>query len=121
MEYIKKNYWKEYQKQYNIKMSEKLGLIDSDMESSQLSDYYTDEVKTLIDELWVLMYRCGSDFTNTFRSMSLVTKEAEMQVEDLSALQALSIENSAPKEALFAQVKSEFENPRILELLEVQP
>ena len=34
MEYIKKNYWKEYQKQYNIKMSEKLGLIDSDMESS---------------------------------------------------------------------------------------
>ena len=45
------------------------------------------------------MTKCGSDFTNTFRDLSLVTKDAEMQVEDLSALEALSIKNIAPKEA----------------------
>ena len=36
LDYIKANYWKVYNEQYNIRMSEKLGLIDSDMEASQL-------------------------------------------------------------------------------------
>ena len=63
-------------------MSEKLGLIDSDIDISQIESYFTDEVKTLLEELWKLMETCGSDFTNTFRDLSKLSKNAEMTEED---------------------------------------
>ena len=63
-------------------MSEKLGLIDTGVDANQIKDYFTDEAKTLLEELWKLMETCGSDFTNTFRDLAKVTKSADMSEAD---------------------------------------
>ena len=63
-------------------MSEKLGLVDTDQDVNQVETYFTDEVKTLLEELWKLMETCGSDFTNTFRDMAKVSKAADMTEAD---------------------------------------
>ena len=63
-------------------MSEKLGLIDSDVKTSDPEAYFTEDVKILIEELYKLMAICGSDFTNTFRDLALLSKNVEMTEED---------------------------------------
>ena len=95
-------------------MCEKLGLVDTDQDVNQVETYFTDEVKTLLEELWTLMETCGSDFTNTFRDMAKVSKAADMTEADQEALVALSTKNTAPKEALLMSKKSMYEsNPQI--------
>ena len=82
MKYIEENYWSLYNEAYQRKMAEKLGLIDTDTDISQLKSFFTDEAKTLLEDLFKLMATCGSDFTNTFRDLSGVSKSAEMTDED---------------------------------------
>ena len=78
--YVENNYWTLYNEAYRSKMSEKLGLVDSDHDASKIE--FTDEAKTVLEDLFKLMTICGSDFTNTFRDLSLLSKSADMTDED---------------------------------------
>ena len=53
---------------------------------------------------------CGSDFTNTFRDLALVTNSLGMEHEDRAALDALSLKNTVPKEGLISQQKTRYTN-----------
>ena len=59
-------------------MAEKLGIVDSGMDPNQLEDIFTEEFKSLIEELFCLMTTCGSDFTNTFRDLAKLSKSVEI-------------------------------------------
>lgn len=103
-------------------MSEKLGLIDSNTEISQLDTYFTNDVQTLLEELWKLMTTCGSDFTNTFRDLSMISKDKGMTEDDIIALEALAVKNTAPKEGLIAAKKSRYSNEETIQkVLDKQP
>ena len=52
------------------------------------------------------METCGSDFTNTFRDLSKISKSAEMTEEDKEGLQAL-VKNTASKEGMILSKKSQ--------------
>jgi len=75
-----------YNEAYRTRMSEKLGLIDTDQDILQLDTYFTDEAKTLLESLFKVMATCGSDFTNTFRDLSKITKNVEVTDEDEKAI-----------------------------------
>lgn len=57
--WLNKIYWEIYNKEYQLLMLEKLGLDKFD--------------KELVDDLFRVMEKCGSDFTNTFRGLSNVS------------------------------------------------
>lgn len=110
-----------YNEAYRTRMSEKLGLIDTDQDILQLDIYFTDEAKTLLENLFKVMATCGSDFTNTFRDLSKITKNVEVTEEDEKAIQALQ-KHSAPKEGLLLKTKHRFEdNPQVLMILATKP
>ena len=87
-----------------------------------MDSYFTEEVSLLIKQLYAIMGLCGSDFTNTFRDLALVTKSIGMEDEDRAALVALSLKNTVPKEGLIASKKSRYTNEEtIRKILETQP
>ena len=71
-------------------MAEKLGLIDEGINPAASDTYLTGETELIIKQLYAIMSLCGSDFTNTFRDLALVTKSIGMEDEDRAALSALS-------------------------------
>ena len=71
-------------------MAEKLGLIDENRNPAASDDYLPEGADLLIKQLYAIMSLCGSDFTNTFRDLALVTKSIGMEEEDRVALSALS-------------------------------
>ena len=71
-------------------MAEKLGLIDEGINPAGSDTYLSEEAELLIKQLYAIMSLCGSDFTNTFRDLALVTKSIGMEDEDRVALSALS-------------------------------
>jgi uncharacterized protein YdiU (UPF0061 family) len=60
-DYLQKNYWPKYNAYFNGLMAKKLGLENPDAE--------------LFKSLWEIMEMTGSDFTNTFRTLSDINDE----------------------------------------------
>ena len=60
-------------------MVEKFGLRDEGDERS-FSEILNDdkEVKQMKDQFWSIMQEHGSDFTNTFRALSQITKSEDI-------------------------------------------
>jgi len=68
------------------------------------------------------METCMSDFTNTFRDLSLLSKDADMTESDQAALQALCKKNTAPKDGFLNDKISVFEkDAQIMQILEKAP
>ena len=64
---------------------------------------------------------CGSDFTNTFRALSSISKSAELTPTDLQTIEKIA-SFSAPLEGLLKQIKAPFEdNPKVIQILKVNP
>ena len=71
-----------YKEKYFILMYQKLGLVDQDVDPERIELYSSAEAEDLISELWQIMADCGSDFTNTFRDLSRLSKSASITPED---------------------------------------
>lgn len=76
-------------------MVDKLGLRDQDDSRSGKTIIESEHIQ-LLHGLFDVMQNCGSDFTNTFRTLSNLTKSNEMTDQDSEALKEL-ISLSAPK------------------------
>ena len=77
-------------REFNQRMAEKLGLIDEGINPAASNMSLPEGADLLIKQLYAIMSLCGSDFTNTFRDLALVTKSIGMEDEDRAALSALS-------------------------------
>ena len=109
-DYVKDNYQKMYKEKYLTLMYQKLGLVDQGVDPERIELYSSAEAEELISELWELMTVCGSDFTNTFRDLSKLSKSSSITEEDEPVIQTLCKANSAPKEALLMRLSSKYES-----------
>jgi len=89
-------YWPYYKRSYNKLMFEKLGLSNIPTEGSSLK---ADE--NLVSELLSLMYSAKSDFTITFRQLSCIKKNADINIltdEENELVNSFGILNTKFKE-----------------------
>jgi uncharacterized protein YdiU (UPF0061 family) len=86
-------------------MADKLGLVEAD--------------EKLVVNLFKVMEKCGSDFTNTFRALS----EVEMDLDESDdAIVSKLVSFSAPKDHFIKAVKHQYhDDPKIRVVLQQQP
>lgn len=85
-------------------MSEKLGFTTvKNSPKNKLSDEEYESIR----DIFKIMETCGSDMTNTLRTLSMISKEPELTDSDKKALDLL-ISYSVPKENLKNKTKSKY-------------